>query len=42
MTVRELVSLLPEPAALLARCRAIALLDTILDAYAPTHTFVSG
>ncbi|MEE1821642.1 hypothetical protein PUR61_05445 [Streptomyces sp. BE20] len=40
MTVRELVSLLPDPAVLLARCRAIALLDGILDAHAPTHSFV--
>ncbi|MFD0561061.1 hypothetical protein ACFQ2M_02740 [Kitasatospora saccharophila] len=42
MTARELVSSLPEPAALLARCRAIALLDTILDPYGPMHTFVPG
>ncbi|GAA2158242.1 hypothetical protein GCM10009760_61100 [Kitasatospora kazusensis] len=42
MTVLELLSLLPDPAALRDRCRAIALLDTVLDTYAPTHTFVAG
>ncbi|MGK4584357.1 hypothetical protein [Kitasatospora sp. HPMI-4] len=41
MTVHELVTLLPEPAVLLARCRALALLDTILDEDTPTHSFVS-
>ncbi|WP_206300188.1 hypothetical protein [Streptomyces mangrovisoli] len=39
MTVRDLVPLLPEPAELRARCRAIALLDAILGPYAPTHTY---
>ncbi|KIQ65526.1 hypothetical protein TR51_16845 [Kitasatospora griseola] len=42
MTVRDLLSSLPEPAELRARCRAIALLDAILDDYAPRHTFVLG
>ncbi|MFE6867728.1 hypothetical protein ACFVFS_14300 [Kitasatospora sp. NPDC057692] len=42
MTVRDLVALLPEPAALRDRCRAIALLDAVLDTYAPTHTFKAG
>ncbi|MFJ3601122.1 hypothetical protein ACIPRU_32165 [Streptomyces sp. NPDC090126] len=32
---------LPDPDILLARCRALALLDAILDADAPTHSFVS-
>lgn len=41
MTVHELVALLPDPAVLLARCRALALLDTILDPHDPTHSFVS-
>ncbi|MFF0298356.1 hypothetical protein ACFYST_33450 [Kitasatospora sp. NPDC004614] len=42
MTVRELVSLLPEPAVLRDRCRAIAMLDVILDGYGLMHTFVPG
>ncbi|MCX4683881.1 hypothetical protein OG401_06070 [Kitasatospora purpeofusca] len=40
MTVRDLLPLLPDPAELRARCRGIALLDSILDPYAPTHAFV--
>jgi hypothetical protein len=40
MTVHELVTLLPGPAVLLTRCRAFALLDAILDAHFPTHSFV--
>ncbi|MFE0437279.1 hypothetical protein ACFW20_13935 [Streptomyces nigra] len=41
MTVHALVASLPDPDVLLARCRALALLDAILDADAPTHSFVS-
>ncbi|WP_240138047.1 hypothetical protein [Streptomyces sp. MUM 178J] len=41
MTVQALLPLLPEPHVLLAQCRALALLDFILDADAPTHVFVS-
>ncbi|WP_234421977.1 hypothetical protein [Streptomyces sp. CB00316] len=32
---------MPDPDVLRARCRALALLDAILDADAPTHSFVS-
>jgi len=42
MTVHALVASLPDPDVLHARCRALALLDAILDADYPTHTFVSG
>ncbi|MFF2523822.1 hypothetical protein [Streptomyces liangshanensis] len=42
MTVHALVALLPDPDVLRARCRALALLDAILDADAPTHSFVSN
>ncbi|MGW5331136.1 hypothetical protein [Streptomyces bauhiniae] len=31
MTVHDLLHLLPDPAALAARCRAFAVLDTVLD-----------
>ncbi|MFE1574657.1 hypothetical protein [Streptomyces fradiae] len=41
MTVQTLLPLLPDPDVLLARCRALALLDFVLDADAPTHGFVS-
>ncbi|MFC4327676.1 hypothetical protein ACFPC0_07510 [Streptomyces andamanensis] len=41
MTVHTLVALLPDPGVLRVRCRALALLDAILDASAPTHSFVS-
>ncbi|MHC0432546.1 hypothetical protein ACX6XY_20555 [Streptomyces sp. O3] len=41
MTVHALAALLPDPDVLRARCRALALLDAILDADAPTHSFVS-
>ncbi|MFJ3903275.1 hypothetical protein [Streptomyces sp. NPDC090025] len=41
MAVHTLVASLPDPDVLLARCRALALLDTILDPHAPTHTFAS-
>jgi hypothetical protein len=41
MTVQTLLPLLPDPDALLARCRALALLDFALDADTPTHGFVS-
>ncbi|MDY0815448.1 hypothetical protein [Kitasatospora purpeofusca] len=40
MTVRDLLPLLPEPAELRARCRGIALLDSILDRHVPMHAFV--
>ncbi|MCZ7431681.1 hypothetical protein [Streptomyces sp. WMMC1477] len=40
MNVRELVTLLPDPATLATRCRAFALLDSVLDDFAPTHTFL--
>ncbi|MEV0189809.1 hypothetical protein AB0I39_14890 [Kitasatospora purpeofusca] len=40
MTVRDLLPLLPDPAELRARCRGIALLDSILDPHAPMHAFV--
>ncbi|MCX4759060.1 hypothetical protein [Kitasatospora purpeofusca] len=40
MTVRDLLPLLPDPAELRARCRGIALLDSILDPHAPVHAFV--
>ncbi|WP_438293387.1 hypothetical protein [Streptomyces sp. HUAS TT7] len=39
MTVHALLPLLPAPDVLLARCQALALLDSVLDAEAPTHTF---
>ncbi|MFE4862904.1 hypothetical protein [Streptomyces sp. NPDC056670] len=42
MTVHALLPLLPAPDVLLARCRALALLDSILDQEAPAHTFLSG
>ncbi|MFD5659408.1 hypothetical protein [Streptomyces hirsutus] len=42
MTVRDLLPLLPDPVVLSARCRAFALLDSIIDASAPTHSFASG
>lgn len=42
MTVHTLVAELPDPAVLLARCRALALLDAILDGDTPRHSFVSG
>lgn len=42
MTVHDLLPLLPDPAALAARCRAFAVLDTVLDPSAPTHTYRSG
>ncbi|MFI9311032.1 hypothetical protein [Streptomyces triculaminicus] len=42
MTVRDLLAKLPDSAVLSARCRAFALLDSILGASAPTHSFVSG
>ncbi|MEV6685083.1 hypothetical protein AB0N28_07050 [Streptomyces sp. NPDC051130] len=41
MSVHTLATLLPDPAVLLARCRALALLDTILAADAPTYSFFS-
>ncbi|WP_406095643.1 hypothetical protein [Kitasatospora purpeofusca] len=40
MTVRDLLPLLPDPAELRARCRGIALLDSILDRHVPRHGFV--
>lgn len=39
MTVHTLVTALPDPEVLRARCRALALLDALLDPAAPTHTF---
>lgn len=42
MTVHDLLPLLPDPAALAARCRAFAVLDTVLDPAAPLHTYRSG
>ncbi|MFF4653081.1 hypothetical protein [Streptomyces sp. NPDC001380] len=39
MSVHDLVRLLPDPAVLRARCRAVALLDTILDDGEPMHGF---
>ncbi|MEU9045651.1 MULTISPECIES: hypothetical protein [unclassified Kitasatospora] len=42
MTVHELVASLPAPSELRARCRALALLDSIVSApFAPSHTFVN-
>ncbi|GAA2746707.1 MULTISPECIES: hypothetical protein [Kitasatospora] len=40
MTVRELLSSLPDPTTLRAHCRAVALLDAVLDPRDPLHTFV--
>ncbi|MFI9649002.1 hypothetical protein ACIHAA_22205 [Streptomyces sp. NPDC052040] len=42
MTVHALLPLLPPPDVLHVRCRAFALLDSILDAAAPTHAFTSN
>ncbi|NVI29625.1 hypothetical protein EK410_09700 [Streptomyces sp. CAI-17] len=39
MTVHTLVTALPDPEVLRARCRALALLDALLDPGVPTHTF---
>ncbi|MER5781507.1 hypothetical protein ABT104_07215 [Streptomyces mobaraensis] len=39
MTVHTLVKLLPDPDALRTRCRALALLDHILDPSFPTYSF---
>ncbi|MFB7125957.1 hypothetical protein [Kitasatospora sp. NPDC056273] len=42
MSVHELMAVLPEPQELRARCRAVALLDTIVSAPGgPSHTFVA-
>ncbi|MER7757122.1 hypothetical protein [Kitasatospora sp. NPDC097643] len=42
MTVHELVAALPAPHELRARCRAIALLESIVSGrYAPSHSFVT-
>ncbi|MFG2819080.1 DUF4240 domain-containing protein [Kitasatospora sp. NPDC048365] len=42
MTVRDLLPLLPDPAELRLRCRAIALLDAVLDGGSPSHTYLPG
>ncbi|MFD8478622.1 hypothetical protein [Kitasatospora sp. NPDC059673] len=42
MNVHDLLPLLPEPAVLRARCRAIALLDAVLDPSDPRHTYLPG
>ncbi|MEU6815960.1 hypothetical protein [Streptomyces sp. NPDC046860] len=42
MTVHELLPLLPDPAVLAARCRAFAVLDTVLDPTEPMHTYRAG
>ncbi|WP_424712251.1 hypothetical protein [Kitasatospora acidiphila] len=42
MTVHELVSALPDPDVLRARCRALALLDVVLDGFAPRHGYLPG
>ncbi|MFD8913398.1 hypothetical protein [Streptomyces sp. NPDC059575] len=39
MNVHDLLPLLPDPAVLAARCRAFAVLDTVLDPTAPMHTY---
>ncbi|SEL99359.1 hypothetical protein [Streptacidiphilus jiangxiensis] len=40
MTVHDLVTALPEPDVLRARCQALALLDVVIDGYAETYDFV--
>ncbi|WP_345694977.1 DUF4240 domain-containing protein [Kitasatospora terrestris] len=40
MTVRDLLPLLPDPAELRLRCRAIALLDAVLDERSAAHTYL--
>ncbi|MEU8924270.1 hypothetical protein AB0D10_25565 [Kitasatospora sp. NPDC048545] len=42
MNVHELVTVLPDPGVLRARCRALALLDIVLDGFAPRHGYVPG
>ncbi|MFD4787795.1 hypothetical protein ACFWN1_12235 [Streptomyces sp. NPDC058459] len=42
MTVHDLLPLLPDPAVLAARCRAFAVLDTVLDPVAPLPGYQSG
>ncbi|WP_237525810.1 hypothetical protein [Streptomyces sp. SID4985] len=39
MNVHDLLPLLPDPAVLAARCRAFAVLDTVLDPTAPMHMY---
>jgi hypothetical protein len=40
MTVRELLPALPDPDVLRARCRALTLLETVLDGFAPRHDYI--
>ncbi|MGK5640721.1 hypothetical protein ACSNOK_20755 [Streptomyces sp. URMC 126] len=42
MTVQTLVTALPDPDVLHARCRTLALLDSLLASDHPTHSFTVG
>lgn len=42
MNVHALLPRLPDPAVLAARCRAFAVLDTVLDPAAPMHVYQPG